>query len=95
MSDEQRCKPEALKLFADYWVLRIVEELNISPGSRFSALERELDISPVTLSSRLRRLEERGLITRLEESRASVTYSLTERGETVLPVIRAISDVAS
>ena|ERR1700704_778915 len=93
-----RCSPEAMKLVADFWVLRIVEELDSSSGGlRFSVLERSLGgVSPATLSNRLRRLEERGLIERQEgaDGPISVTYRLTGRGCKVLPVIRAINDFA-
>lgn len=87
-----------MKLVADFWVLRIVEELNSSSGGlRFSVLERSLGgISPATLSNRLRRLEERDLIERREgaDGPISVTYRLTDRGCKVLPVIHAIDDFA-
>ncbi|HEY2556827.1 MAG TPA: helix-turn-helix domain-containing protein, partial [Diaminobutyricibacter sp.] len=93
-----RCSPDAMKLVADFWVLRIVEELNSSSGGlRFSVLERSLGgISPATLSNRLRRLEERDLIERREgaDGPISVTYRLTDRGCKVLPVIHAIDDFA-
>lgn len=93
-----RCSPAALKLVADYWVLRIVEELNdAADGLRFSALERRLDgVSPATLSNRLRRLEGEKLVDRAEAeaSKVSVTYYLSARGRQVLPVIRAINTFA-
>jgi len=94
-----RCSENALKLVADYWVLRIVEELDRAGAPlRFCALQRLLDdISPVTLTARLRALDERGLVERTEgsEGRASVSYGLSERGRRVLPVIQAISDFAA
>jgi DNA-binding HxlR family transcriptional regulator len=94
----RRCSPDAMKLVADFWVLRIVEELDTeAAGLRFSALERSLGgVSPATLSNRLRRLEDRGLIQREEgaDGPISVTYFLTDRGRKVLPVIRAINDFA-
>ncbi len=90
-----RCNPDAMKLVADYWVLRIVEEVNASDsGLRFSALQRALGgASPATLSNRLQLLEDRGILTRYEAG-ASVTYTLGEHGRKVLPVIRAISSFA-
>ena len=94
-----RCSPEAMKLVADFWVLRIVEELAPSEeGLRFSALERSLGgVSPATLSNRLRRLEDRGLLERCEgaDGAISVTYRLTDQGRKVQPVIRAINDFAT
>lgn len=94
-----RCGGDALKLIADYWVLRIVEELHQADEPlRFCVLQRVLDgISPVTLTARLRSLDERGLVARIEgsESKGSVSYELTERGQQMLPVIKAISDFAA
>jgi DNA-binding HxlR family transcriptional regulator len=97
LKDHSRCSQDALKLVADYWVLRIVEELSLSEdGVRFSALQRVLGgASPATLSNRLRRLEQRSLIARHGTSgKLSVCYSLTESGQRILPVILAISDFA-
>jgi DNA-binding HxlR family transcriptional regulator len=97
LADHARCSPAALKLVADYWVLRIVEELSLSnDGLRFSTLQRALGgASPATLSNRLRRLEEQGLIAREgSDGKLSVVYRLSEHGQKVLPVIRAINEFA-
>ncbi|HEX3680016.1 MAG TPA: helix-turn-helix domain-containing protein [Galbitalea sp.] len=97
LRDHTRCSQDALKLVADYWVLRIVEELSLAGGGlRFSELQRLLGgASPATLSNRLRRLEARALITREGAAgRLSVVYALSEGGLAVLPVIRAINDFA-
>jgi DNA-binding HxlR family transcriptional regulator len=97
LKDHARCSPAALKLVADYWVLRIVEELSLADeGLRFSALQRALGgASPATLSNRLRRLEEKTLIEREgADGKLSVVYQLSERGRHILPVIRAIDDFA-
>jgi DNA-binding HxlR family transcriptional regulator len=95
---EARCSTRALKVVADYWVLRIVEELDHSDGPlRFSALQRALgEPSPATLSNRLQRLEDEDLVTREEgtDGRASVAYALSEKGRRVLPIIRAIDAFA-
>ncbi len=98
LADHSRCSQAALKLVADYWVLRVVEELHLAEnGLRFSELQRALGgASPATLSNLLRRLEERKLIDRDEcPGRLSVKYRLNERGTSVLPVIRAITDFAA
>ncbi|HEY1529545.1 MAG TPA: helix-turn-helix domain-containing protein [Galbitalea sp.] len=97
LKDHARCSPTALKLVADYWVLRIVEELSLSDdGLRFSSLQRALGgASPATLSNRLRRLEAQTLVEREGESgRLSVVYRLSDRGRRVLPVILAINEFA-
>lgn len=94
----ERCDGASLKAFADYWVLRIIEELDLAEsGLRFSALQRALgDASPATLSNRLQRLEERGVVSREEgtDGKSSVLYTLTERGTRALPILHAFSDFA-
>ncbi len=78
-------------------MLRIIEELSLADDRlRISALQRLLGgASPATLSNRLRRLEERSLITRDgTDGRLSVVYTLGERGRNILPVITAINDFA-
>jgi len=97
LKDHARCNPAAMKLVADYWVLRIVEELSFEgDGLRFSVLQRALGgASPATLSNRLRRLEQQAFIEREgSDGTLSVVYRLTEHGRRVLPVIRAINDFA-
>jgi DNA-binding HxlR family transcriptional regulator len=97
LKDHARCSPAALKLVADYWVLRIIEELSIEEhGLRFSVLQRALGgLSPATLSNRLHRMEERNLVQREgSDGKLSVVYTLSERGRSVLPVIRAIVEFA-
>jgi DNA-binding HxlR family transcriptional regulator len=97
LKDLARCNPTALKLVADYWVLRIVEELSLADdGLRFSLLQRALGgASPATLSNRLRRLEEQNLVEREgSDGRLSVVYRLSEHGRAVVPVIRAINEFA-
>jgi DNA-binding HxlR family transcriptional regulator len=97
LKDHSRCSQDALRLVADYWVLRIVEELSLTgDGLRFSELQRLLGgASPATLSNRLRRLESSALITREgEDGKLSVVYALGERGRRILPVISAIDAFA-
>jgi DNA-binding HxlR family transcriptional regulator len=98
LKDHARCSQDALRLVADYWVLRIVEELSLTEsGLRFSELQRLLGgASPATLSNRLRRLEQSALVSRDGASgRLSVVYSLSERGQRILPVINAIDEFAT
>ncbi len=89
---KEHCPPDALKLLGDYTTLRIVDFLSES-GLRFSELKRALiDTNPVTLSNRLRRMTEAGLLERSEFSlnRQSVTYTLSSKGRALLPILREI-----
>lgn len=98
VTEHSRCSVEALKLVADYWVLRIVDELSMSEGElRFSELQRSLGgASPATLSNRLRTLEQHKLVERTGcPGKLSVSYALSERGHRILPVIAAINDFAA
>jgi DNA-binding HxlR family transcriptional regulator len=81
-----------MKLLGDYWTLRIIDSLT-SNELRFCELQRSLDnVNPVTLTKRLKTLEDARIISRTEETRdkISVTYCLTELGEEVLPIIKAL-----
>ena len=75
------------------WTALIVHDL--SEGSRrFSELERACPgISPRTLSERLDTLERIGVLARqsFPESPPRVEYTLTEKGQALLPMIAAMS----
>lgn len=88
------CIP-TLKVVGDYWTLRIVDAL--AEGSRrFCEIQRAIDpVSTVTLTNRLKRLEEAKVISRSELSRADVEYALTTKGKKVLPIIDAINDFSA
>lgn len=83
---------DTAKLVGDAWTLRVIDAV-AQTEQRFSELERYIpDICPATLTNRLRKLEEAGIIIRRDSTvdKQSVTYALTERGNKVLPVIHAI-----
>lgn len=86
------CVP-SLKLLADYWTLRIIDALQ-KGEVRYCELQRQVDnVNPVTLTDRLKKLEDARLINRSEEtlSKVSVTYSLTHLGREILPIIKAVN----
>jgi DNA-binding HxlR family transcriptional regulator len=71
------------------WTLLIIRDL-ADGRSRFCELERSLaGISPRTLSLRLRALEDEGIVARhtFSEVPPRVEYSLTEKGQALLPLI--------
>jgi DNA-binding HxlR family transcriptional regulator len=74
------------------WTILLIRDL-ADGRSRFCELERSLDgISPRTLSLRLRALEEQGVIERktFPEVPPRVEYSLTEKGEALVPIIEGM-----
>jgi DNA-binding HxlR family transcriptional regulator len=85
------CNP-SYKILGDFWVLRIISTLS-DGEKRFCQIERELgNANTATLSKRLAKLHDDGIVTRKEISRADVTYCLTERGKLVLPVLKAMDE---
>jgi DNA-binding HxlR family transcriptional regulator len=79
---------KAAKLFGDHWTLLLIRDL-ASGCRRFQQLQLSTGISPGVLSSRLRMLEQAGLITRKQfpEIPPRVEYSLTEKGRAAVPLI--------
>jgi len=91
---EEHCQAEALRLLGDYTTLRIVDFLR-SGALRFTELQRALgDANSVTLTKRLKNLEAAGILDRREATfdRQSVTYSLSEVGTGLLPVLAEIQN---
>jgi len=71
------------------WTALLVHDLS-EGARRFSELERSCNgISPRTLAERLRALEGEGIIARhsYAEAPPRVEYTLTEKGESLLPII--------
>src|SRR6201994_2248692 len=76
------------------WTALLVHDLSEGPR-RFSELERSCTgISPRTLAERLRVLEQEGVVVRQSyaESPPRVEYSLTEKGQAMLPIIGAMRE---
>ncbi len=88
--DNQTCAT-SLKLLGDFWTLRIVDAL--STGTmRYCELQRRVDnLNPVTFTDRLKKLEDAGLVQRMEKSKTGVSYCLSNRGQKILPVLEAIN----
>src|SRR6187397_1581783 len=86
---------ECMSLLGGAWTPNVVWYLRAN-DRRFSELRRDIPaISAKVLSTRLRELESKGVITRnvMPTSPPSVEYSLTELGRDLVPAISAIMKV--
>lgn len=84
----------AAHIIGQKWTLQIVYFLLDSASMRFCELQDRLGgVNPSTLSSRLKMLEEEGIVRRTQISAIPphVEYSLTEMGCTLEGVIRAVT----
>lgn len=84
----------AARIIGQKWTLQIVHHLLDCRCKRFCELQEELGgVNPSTLSSRLKMLEDEGLVQRVQVSAIPphVEYSLTEKGNELAPVIREVA----
>ena len=79
--------------FGDKWSLLVLYHLNEHSTLRFNELHRDMsDCSQKMLSQTLKRLEQIGLISRqvYPEVPPRVEYSLTARGQSLMPHVSAL-----
>ncbi len=96
VKDNKVCT-ETLKLLGDFWTLKILNTLK-NEDSRYCEIQRQCDnLNPVTLTNRLQKLESAGLIEKKvgTQDKISVTYFLTHKGKSAIPVLDAINNFAS
>lgn len=79
---------ETARLIGDEYVLLILRDLAGGPR-RFTSLGHSVDVNAKTLTERLRRMEQQGLLRRTmyAEIPPRVEYSLTDKGGALLPVL--------
>ncbi|MEV4297489.1 winged helix-turn-helix transcriptional regulator [Microbispora rosea] len=90
-----RCM-QVLSVIGDLWTLAILMTLQTSE-MRFNELQRAIPrANAVTLTNRLRKLEDTGIVSRTVESRGkqSTVYALTSFGRRLLPIVDAVRAVA-
>jgi len=97
VSDPQveRCM-QILSVIGDLWTLAVVMTLQKSE-MRFNELLRAIPrVNAVTLTTRLKKLEEARIVSRTVESRGkqSTVYALTSFGRRLLPIVDAVRTVA-
>ncbi|HTW52604.1 MAG TPA: helix-turn-helix domain-containing protein [Stellaceae bacterium] len=83
----------SLEVIGDRWTILILRDLVRDGPRRFQDFERSLHrISPNTLSLRLKRLEEAGIVTRrfYEQHPPRAEYVLTKAGAELRPVLKAL-----
>ena len=83
----------SLAVIGDRWTILILRDLVRFGPRKFQDLERSLSrISPNTLSLRLKRLEETGVVERrfYEQHTPRAEYVLTDAGNELRPVLKAL-----
>ena len=82
-----------LRILSGKYKLPIVELVRNNEAGRFGELRRKLDnVAQATLTMQLRELQRDGIISRtaFAESPPRVEYSLTQLGQSLLPVIEVL-----
>lgn len=94
LDDDIRCPLEyGLTLFGGKWRSRIICVLFAHKKLRYSEIRKEMyNITDAVLASTLKDLIEDGLIDRksYDEIPPRVEYSLTEKGQSVVPILQSI-----
>jgi DNA-binding HxlR family transcriptional regulator len=87
---------KAMQIISKRWVGLILFELLDGP-KRFSEMESNLPISGRLLSDRLKMLEKEGIVDRniYSEFPVRIEYSLSQKGESLRPVIEDIQSWAN
>ena len=85
-----------LETIGDHWTLGIIHELSAGPRRTLDLFGAFTGLSTKTLTARLKMLKKSGLVERksFPETPPRVEYSLTDKGREVLPVLRALSELA-
>lgn len=87
------CIASAMEIIGSKWTALILRDLSSGP-KRFSELEKSVgSINPRTLSQRLDDLERHNIVTKhsYAEVPPRIEYTLTSKGEDLVPVLRAMS----
>jgi DNA-binding HxlR family transcriptional regulator len=82
-----------LAIIGERWTILILRDLLLEGPRKFQDLQLSLaGISPNTLSARLKKLEQNGVIARrfYEEHPPRAEYVLTEKGRALGPVLKAL-----
>ncbi|WP_453991937.1 winged helix-turn-helix transcriptional regulator [Bacillus nitroreducens] len=82
---------KAISLLSQRWTALIIYQL-LSGPRRFNEIQSTIGISGKVLSSRLKDLEQQGLVSRqvIPEIPVIIEYSLTEKGHSMEPILKEI-----
>ena|SRR5690606_22135858 len=82
---------KAISLLSQRWTALIIYQL-LSGPQRFNEIQSTIGISGKVLSSRLKDLEQQGLVSRqvIPEIPVIIEYSLTEKGHSMEPILKEI-----
>ncbi|MFI4997627.1 MAG: winged helix-turn-helix transcriptional regulator [Hyphomicrobiales bacterium] len=93
---DQRCPlARTLDIIGERWTMLVLRDLMLEGSRKFHDFERSLPrIGPNTLSARLKRLEEAGIVERrfYERHPPRAEYVLTRKGDELRPALRALRD---
>lgn len=84
-----------LEIVGERWTILILRDLLLRKTLRFQDLEESLQgISPTTLSARLKKLEEHGIVARrfYTDHPPRAEYTLTDKGRALGPAMKALLD---
>lgn len=93
MRVKQSCPvARALDIIGEKWSLLIIRDLFREGPLKFQEMEASLEMSPNTLSARLKTLETQGVIERhlYEQHPPRGEYRLTDKGRALGPVLKAL-----
>ena len=85
----------ALDVIGDSWTLLILRDLFLDGTRKFQDFQESLaGASPNTLSARLKKLEEKGIVERrfYEQHPPRAEYVLTDKGRELGPVMKALRE---
>ena len=94
LEKELRCPLEyGLDLFGGKWKSQVICVLSAKAPLRYSALRSEMvNITDAVLAATLKELSAKGIMQRVsyDEIPPRVEYSLTEKGQSVVPILQSI-----
>jgi DNA-binding HxlR family transcriptional regulator len=91
LEEKSGCIASAMEIIGNKWTALILRDL-AGGGKGFCELEKSVgQINPRTLSKRLDNLEENGIIKKTANEGIHPTYSLTNKGSDLIPVIKQMA----